>query len=140
MSYLYYLKRFVHITPKYDQSLIIRNVAYFSDFSIQTSSEQQETNKKQIPIIVHIHGGGWVRDSRANKWRGDPTMMDDLCRALVYIRDHINEHCPNADPKQIFLSGHSSGAYLISLLILDKSHLHRHEFSFINNTWCYSYE
>ena len=55
-------------------------------------------------------------------------MMDDLCRALVYIRDHINEHCPDADSNQIFLSGHSSGAHLISLLILDKSHLPCHEF------------
>ncbi|CAF1196498.1 unnamed protein product [Rotaria sordida] len=106
--------------------------------------KHRANNKKQIknkfPIIVHIHGGGWVRDSRANERRGDPTMMDDLCRALVYIRDHINEHCPNADPNQIFLSSHSSDAHLISLLILDKSHLHRHEFSFINNTWCYSYK
>jgi arylformamidase len=45
----------------------------------------------------------------------------------MYIRDHIHEHCPEADPSQIFLSGHSAGAHLISLLVLDKSHLSRHE-------------
>ncbi|CAF2405934.1 unnamed protein product [Rotaria sp. Silwood2] len=226
MSYHHYLKRLLRITPKYDQSLIIRNVAYFSgsnahvnnkmdiflpfpnsNLSVLISAEQQETNNKQIPVIVHIHGGGWVRGSRTNEWRGGPTvgrtcaregfvgivvsyrlarislisfiawsfvfgliiiiiglsllswqlitgyvafmtfayaynflykvrvpvnvedMMDDLCRALVYIRDHINEHCSDADPNQIFLSGHSSGAHLVSLLVLDKSHLHRHEFS-----------
>ncbi len=56
-------------------------------------------------------------------------MVDDLCRALVYIRDHIHEHCPQADPNQIFLSGHSAGAHLISLLVLDKTHLERHEYS-----------
>jgi acetyl esterase/lipase len=56
-------------------------------------------------------------------------MVDDLCHALVYIRDHISEHYPQADPNQIFLSGHSAGAHLISLLILDKSHFERHEFS-----------
>jgi arylformamidase len=55
-------------------------------------------------------------------------MLDDICYALVYIRDHLNEHCPDADPNQIFLSGHSAGAHLISLLVLDKSHLLRHEF------------
>lgn len=55
-------------------------------------------------------------------------MMDDICLALVYIRDHIHEHCPQADPNQLFLSGHSAGAHLISLLVLDKSHLLRHDF------------
>ena len=54
-------------------------------------------------------------------------MIDDVCRALVYIREHIQEHCPEADPNQIFLSGHSAGAHLISLLVLDRSHLARHE-------------
>ena len=55
--------------------------------------------------------------------------MDDLCRALVYVRDHITEHCPDADPDQIYLSGHSAGAHLISLLVLDKSYFLRHGLS-----------
>lgn len=55
-------------------------------------------------------------------------MVDDLCRALVYIRDHIQDHYPQADPNQIFLSGHSAGAHLISLLVLDPSHLQRHNY------------
>lgn len=55
-------------------------------------------------------------------------MADDLCRALVYIRDHIHEHYPNADPSQIFLSGHSAGGHLVSLLVLDSSHFLRHNF------------
>ncbi|CAF3581396.1 unnamed protein product [Rotaria socialis] len=59
-------------------------------------------------------------------------MLDDLCHALVYVRDHINEHCPDADPDQIFLSGHSAGAHLASLLVLDESYFHRHEFSLSN--------
>ena len=37
-------------------------------------------------------------------------MIDDLCRALVYTRNHIREHYPQADSDQIFLSGHSAGA------------------------------
>jgi len=39
------------------------------------------------------------------------------------------EHCPDADPNQICLSGHSAGVHLISLLVFDKSHLLRHDFS-----------
>lgn len=59
-------------------------------------------------------------------------MIDDLCRALIYVHEHINEHCPNADRDQIFLSGHSAGAHLISLLILDKSHLNRYQYPYSN--------
>lgn len=55
-------------------------------------------------------------------------MADDLCRALIYIRDHIHDHYPNADPEQIFLSGHSAGGHLVSLLVLDPSHFLRHNF------------
>ncbi|CAM2702755.1 unnamed protein product [Rotaria socialis] len=59
MSFIYYLKCLLHLTPKYDQSLIIRDV----DSSVATSDEQQDTSKKRIPIIVHIPGGGWIRGS-----------------------------------------------------------------------------
>ncbi|CAF4816188.1 unnamed protein product [Rotaria socialis] len=59
-------------------------------------------------------------------------MLDDLCHPLVYVRDHINEHCPDTDPDQIFLSGHSAGAHLASLLVLDESYFRRHEFSLSN--------
>ena len=55
--------------------------------------------------------------------------IDDLCHVLVYVRDHIHEHCSQADPNQIFLSGHSAGAHLISLLVLNKSYFERHQFS-----------
>lgn len=55
-------------------------------------------------------------------------MMDDLCRALVYVRNHIHEHCPQADPDQIFISGHSAGAHLVSLLVLDKTYFQRHHY------------
>jgi acetyl esterase/lipase len=55
-------------------------------------------------------------------------MIDDLCRALVYIRENIHKHYPQADPDQIFLSGHSAGAHLVSLLVLDKSHFERHNY------------
>ncbi len=90
MSYVHYIKRFFHLTPKYDQSLIIRNIAYFSGSdahvnhkldiflpfpqasSVRTTNEQQETTRKQTPVIVHIHGGGWARGSRTSEWRGGP--------------------------------------------------------------------
>ncbi|CAF2141383.1 unnamed protein product [Rotaria magnacalcarata] len=222
MSILSYLARCLHLRSSYDSSLIIRDVAYFSgsdahvnhklDIFLPAPSKtllspaDEEEPQKKVPIIVHIHGGGWVRGSRTHEWRGGPTigrtsakegfvgvvasyrlarispisfftwsfifgliilitslailswqlitgyvafmivayaykflykvripvnlehMADDLCRALVYVRDHIHEHCPQADTNQIFLTGHSAGAHLISLLVLDKTHFERHNF------------
>ncbi|CAF0895069.1 unnamed protein product [Adineta ricciae] len=218
------LKSLLHITPTYDPSLTVRNIAYFSGVdahvnnkldiflpagranSVQTFTAQTEIDRRRIPVIVHVHGGGWVRGSRTSEGRGGPTvgrtcaqegfvgvvisyrlarislisylawslifglviiivgigllswqliagyvafmavaygynffykvrkpvnidhMMDDISRALIYVRDHIQEHCSDADPNQIFLSGHSAGTHLISLLVLDKSHLQRHHF------------
>ena len=46
----------------------------------------------------------------------------------MYLRNHIHEHYPQADPDQIVLSGHSAGAHLISLLVLDKTHFQRHHY------------
>lgn len=92
MSYIYYLKRALCLTQKYDQSLMIRNIAYFSGSdahtnhkldiflpfpklnSVTISNEQQEITRKQIPIIIHVPGGGWTRGSRSNEWRGGPTI------------------------------------------------------------------
>lgn len=93
MSYKYHVKRFFRLTPKYDQSLIVRDVAYFPGSNAhvnhkldiflpfpkanppaEVSNEQQETNRQRIPIVVHVHGGGWIRGTRSNEWRGGPTI------------------------------------------------------------------
>jgi hypothetical protein len=87
---LSYLARRLHLTPKFDPSLIIRNVAYFSgsdahvnhkldiflpspSTNLLASTDEEEPQKK-VPIIVHVHGGGWVRGSRTNEWRGGPSV------------------------------------------------------------------
>jgi hypothetical protein len=93
MSILSYFARRLHLTPHYDPSLIIRNVAYFSgsdahvnhklDIFLPSSSsnllsssenEEEEVPQKKVPIIVHVHGGGWVRGTRTNEWRGGPSV------------------------------------------------------------------
>jgi hypothetical protein len=85
------LARFLRLIPTDDPSSIIRNVAYFtgSDAHVNhkldiflppttsptllTPSEEAEPEKK-VPIILHVHGGGWVRGSRTNEWRGGPVV------------------------------------------------------------------
>ena len=92
MSILSYLARYLHLIPSYDPSLIIRDVAYFSGSDahvnhkldiflpslsnklLTSSTNEGEESVKKVPIIVHVHGGGWVRGSRTNEWRGGPTI------------------------------------------------------------------
>jgi hypothetical protein len=93
MSILSDLARRLRLIPSYDPSLIIRDVAYFSgsdahvnhklDIFLPSSSnkllsptttENEEVPQKKVPIVLHIHGGGWVRGSRTNEWRGGPAV------------------------------------------------------------------
>jgi len=87
MSYCYALRRLFFLTPKYDQTMIIRDVAYFEgenahvnhklDIFLPISNTNEDTESqpnRRIPIVVHIHGGGWTRGSRRNERRGGPTV------------------------------------------------------------------
>jgi hypothetical protein len=87
---LSYVARLLHLTPRFDPSLIIRNVAYFSGSDAHVnhkldiflpspstnllSSSDEKESKKKAPIIVHAHGGSWVYDTRTNEWCGGPSI------------------------------------------------------------------
>lgn len=96
MSILSDIARRLHLVPGYDPKLTVRNVAYFSgsdahvnhklDIFLPSPSDklltsttdaeggegEEEESQKKVPIIFHVHGGGWVRGSRTNEWRGGP--------------------------------------------------------------------
>ena len=95
MSTLSNLARRLRLIPNYDPSLIIRDVAYFSGSDahvnhkldiflpststklLSPSNTEESTegeSQRKVPIIVHVHGGGWVRGSRTNEWRGGPAV------------------------------------------------------------------
>lgn len=82
MSLLYSIKSRLRLTPKYDQSLIVRDIAYFSGTDAHVNNKldifrpfpsTQSATRSSIPIIVHIHGGGWIRGSRSDEQRGGPS-------------------------------------------------------------------
>jgi acetyl esterase/lipase len=53
-----------------------------------------------------------------------PTYIEDAAAAVAWVFQHIQEY--GGDPKRIFLSGHSAGAYLSTLVTLDKSYLQKY--------------
>ncbi len=93
---------------------------------------------KDAPVVVWFHGGGLTSGSReipqlllteniviiGVEYRLSPKattaeMLDDAAAAVAWTLDHIAQY--GGSPDKIYLSGHSAGGYLISMVGLDKS-------------------
>lgn len=96
------------------------------------------------PVVVWVHGGGWMRGSKAEvdhkpaafvekgfvfvpvNYRFIPHVtMDmivrDVAKAVGWVHANIARH--GGDPKRIFLMGHSAGAQLAALLATDSRYI-----------------
>lgn len=98
------------------------------------------------PIVVFFHGGNWRSGDKAEyRFVGEalasrgilavlaetrlhprvtfPMFLDDAAQAVVWIRAHAAEL--GGDPGALFLMGHSSGAHMGAMLLLDAQYLER---------------
>ncbi|MEZ5356638.1 MAG: alpha/beta hydrolase [Bryobacteraceae bacterium] len=98
----------------------------------------------QLPVVVWVHGGGWMRGSKdgevgkaaafnkkgfvfvAINYRFVPhvTMEDivrDVAASVGWVHANIARH--GGDPGRIFLMGHSAGAQLAALLCTDSRYV-----------------
>jgi acetyl esterase/lipase len=71
----------------------------------------------QLVTIVLLVGVVNRRFDRSKVQHPEPAL--DVCRAVKWVREHLVEHVPQADVDRIFLSGHSAGAHLVSLVSTD---------------------
>ncbi|MCS6243870.1 MAG: alpha/beta hydrolase [Opitutus sp.] len=100
---------------------------------------------QNLPVVVWFHGGGLTEGNKT--WfpgellqqgllvvtpnyrlipRGTPVnALEDAAAAVAWVFAHIQEY--GGDPSRIFLSGHSAGGYLSTLLTLDRSWLAAHQ-------------
>jgi len=90
-----------------------------------------------LPVILFAHGGGWqignkgLHSAKGNSYAENgvifvacnyrlapeavhPKQIQDLASALAWVKTHATEI--GADPKRIYLMGHSAGAQLVDLL------------------------
>ncbi|MEO6785602.1 MAG: alpha/beta hydrolase [Chthoniobacteraceae bacterium] len=98
---------------------------------------KHRASDKPLPVVVYIHGGGWIFGSRKGggpalafaasgnyagvsvgyrmssevKW---PAQIYDCKAAIRWIRGHAKEY--NLDPDHIGVTGTSAGGHLVSLL------------------------
>ena len=103
---------------------------------------------KMAPVIVSIHGGGLrqgdksgqafvgqrfassghvtvVVNHRLSPRVSHPAHVEDIAAAVAWVKRNIATY--GGDPQKIFVIGHSSGAYLAALLVLDSRYLAAHE-------------
>jgi len=91
-----------------------------------------------LPVIVHVHGGGWVSGDKNSYYRyygmelsrhgfavlnvnyrsafdaPFPAQIEDLYAVLTWIATHSGTY--DLDPKHVYLVGDSAGAHLCALL------------------------
>lgn len=99
---------------------------------------------EKFPTIVWFHGGGITGGNKhlperlmnqkvaivAVNYRLSPKVkapayIEDAAAAVAWVFNHIEEF--GGDPDKIFVSGHSAGGYLATMVGLDKSYLQKHD-------------
>jgi acetyl esterase/lipase len=101
------------------------------------------TNKKNFATVVWYHGGGLTGGKkeipkqlmdngfaiigvgyRFSPKVKAPAYIEDAAAAAAWAFQHIGEFGGN--PNEIFLSGHSAGAYLSLMITMDKKYLNKY--------------
>ena len=101
------------------------------------------SNKKEFATVVWFHGGGLKNGNRfipdALKEKGiaivavsyrlhpkvkSPNYVDDAAAAVAWTLKNISSY--SGSSKKVFVSGHSAGGYLTSMIGLDKSWLKKY--------------
>ena len=101
-------------------------------------------NTKNYSTVVYFHGGAlkqgnkYIPEYLKNKGLGvvavnyrfypdvsTSTVLDDTAKAVKWVYDNIEKY--GGSKSLIFLSGHSAGGYISSMLGLDKSYLNKYD-------------
>lgn len=101
-----------------------------------------DRSKKNLPVVVWYHGGGLTSGQKeipellkkqgfvvvGVNYRLLPKVkidecLDDCAASLAWVFQNISQY--GGDTKKIFVSGHSAGGYITTMLGLDKTWLSR---------------
>ena len=135
------------------QYLTKSNISYYASSMSQSDAYIAErcvldiyypTDVKDFATVVWFHGGGLTSGNKsipeplkdkgigvvAVNYRLYPTIkapiyIEDAAAAVAWVFKHIKEY--GGDPSLIFVSGHSAGGYLTSMVGLDQRWLQVHD-------------
>jgi acetyl esterase/lipase len=131
------------------------NLSYYDAATLETADDYQKqqcqldvfhpTGATGFPTVIWFHGGGFTeghRDFPNLKGQGIaivsvgyrlspagkfPCFLDDAAAATAWTFRHIADY--GGDPKKIFISGHSAGAYLALMVGMDPRRLMKYGIS-----------
>ena len=110
----------------------------------QTLDVFAQSEGKNLPVVVWIHGGGWHKGDKSEVQKKPQAFVDkgfvfvsinyrlfphvtikqiagDVARAIRWTHDHIEEY--GGDRGALFVMGHSAGAQLAALVCIDDQYL-----------------
>lgn len=122
-----------------------RDIAY-GELARQRLDIYQPTQRRagKNPVVVFFYGGGWEGgDKKDYKFVGEalsshgltvviadyrvypevvfPDFIEDAAAAVAWTKANIDSF--GADPDQLFIAGHSAGAHIASMLVLNDEYL-----------------
>ncbi len=120
--------------------LLAGNVAYGADPRQHLDIYAPTTGTGPWPVVVFVHGGSWSSGNKNNyEFVGRalaaqgfiailpsyrlhpqnpfPAFVEDTARAIDWSTRHAQDYL--GDPRRVFVSGHSAGAYNVALAVLD---------------------
>jgi acetyl esterase/lipase len=101
--------------------------------------------KSSMPVLIHVHGGGWVIGSKYQQaqpliqhmtkcgWlvvdinyrlaplHRMPAMIEDVLRAIAWVKGNVASY--GGDPDFVALTGGSAGGHLVALAALASDHI-----------------
>ena len=145
---LYFLPPFP-CAPAQDSYHTLRDLPYRPDTLGEYARERcvldlyYPTDSSGFATIVFFHGGGLSGGGKylPEGWRErgvavvapnyrlhpkvkNPTYTRDAAAAVAWVMDHIKDY--GGDPGRIYVTGHSAGGYLTSMVALDTTLLQTH--------------
>lgn len=151
LGLLFFLSTFFLFAQEQGYGLV-KDIPYYSESTVQTDEYLKERCKldvyypketTNVPVVVWFHGGGLSSGEKdipeGLKEKGlvvvsanyrlhpkvrHPAYIQDAAAAVAWVFKNIGTY--HGDVKSIFVSGHSAGGYLASMVGLDKSYLKEH--------------
>lgn len=158
MSLLSWFVRRLYLRERHDENLTIHDLEYFkgTDAHVNhkldiflpkpstpgseplTTTDENQSNRK-IPIVIHVHGGGWVRGSRKNEWRGGPS-VGRSCSKEGLVGVIVSYRLAKVSPASFFAWSMIFGLIILLISILLRSwQLFTGYIGFMTLIYCYTF-
>ena len=136
---------------------IAKDITYLEDVNYPDNKDKLDlyspAGDGPHPVMIFIHGGGLLQGSKDSyefvgryfaengfvavvpNYRLSPDVkhpghIEDIAASFVWVHRNIAKH--RGDPSNVFVTGHSAGAYLAGLLALDARYLEFHNLTLEN--------